>query len=57
MALTAYTYGVSSFGIPLIGSGPDITTGDVYFVSSTAANRSDSGSQGTSPTLPFATLD
>ena len=57
MGLTNFPYGVSSFGIPLIGSGPDMTTGDVYFVSSTAANRSDSGSQGTAPTLPFATLD
>ena len=48
---------VISAGMPMLPGEGDVTTGDVYFVSSTAANRSDSGSQGKTPTLPFATID
>ena len=56
MTLTAYPNGVSSFGMPLIGSGPVLTTGNVFFVSSTASNASN-GNVGTSPDKPFATID
>ncbi len=57
MSLTHFPYGVSSFGIPLIGSGPVLTTGNVFFVSSTASKRGDVANKGRSPDTPFATLD
>lgn len=53
VAMTNYTDGVSSYGIPLIGSGPILTTGDVYFVRSTVGSD---GYAGTNE-RPFATLD
>lgn len=56
MPLTAYPNGVSSFGMPVIGSGGHMTTGDVFFVSSTATNSSN-GNLGTSPDKPLATLN
>ena len=51
MALTNFSNGISSFGIPLIGSGPILTTGKVFFVDSNNA-----GGQGTKA-RPFATID
>ena len=56
MSLTNFPGGVSSFGIPVIGSGPIFTTGNVFFVSSTATNPADNTAHGTKE-KPFATLD
>lgn len=56
MPLTSFPNGVSSFGMPIIGSGGHMTTGNVFFVSSTATNASD-GNLGSSPDKPLATLD
>lgn len=52
--VTNYPYGVSSFGIPLVGSGPVLTTGKVLFVSSTTG-ASGIG-RGYDPTKPLATI-
>lgn len=57
MPLTNFPFGVASFGMPVIGSGSVLTTGNVFFVSSTAAGRSDSTSAGRDPAQPFATID
>lgn len=57
MPLTSFPNGVSSFGMPVIGSGPVFTTGNVFFVSSTATGKSDSTSSGRDPATPFATID
>jgi hypothetical protein len=54
MAYTNFPYGVRSYGIPLIGSGPLFTTGDVYFVS---ADIGASTYAGTDPARPMATID
>ena len=55
-SITAFPYGVSSFGMPIIGSGAGIpitnTGGHFWFVSSTLGNN---GNPGTF-TAPFATL-
>jgi len=56
MGLTHFPHGVSSFGLPLIGSGTIITTGNVFFVDSGHAARADSTDRGTYE-KPFATLD
>lgn len=53
---TNFPNGVSSFGVPLIGAGPVLTTGTVFFVSSTTPGASD-GNDGRSPTTPLATID
>lgn len=55
MTLTAYPHGISSFGVPVIGSGSQIpvSTGSYFFVdSSTGA----AGNDGKSPSFPFATV-
>ncbi len=57
MPLTNFPNGVSSFGMPMIGSGPIFTTGNIFFVDSGATNASDSTDQGTEPLFPFATID
>lgn len=54
MSITRYPNGLSSFGIPLIGSGPILTTGEIFFVDSTTGSD---GNSGEDPTQPFATLD
>ena len=56
MPLTPYPNGISSFGMPVLGSGGALTTGSVFFVSSTTVGASD-GNLGTSPDKPLATLD
>lgn len=56
MTLTNYPKGVSSFGMPVIGSGDKLTTGNVYFVDSGAVNASD-GNLGNAPDVPLATLN
>lgn len=55
MPLTNYPQGVSSFGIPLIGSGPILTTGKVLFVNNSHGNASD-GNIGESPDRPLSTI-
>lgn len=57
MGLTHFPHGVASFGIPIIGSGEILTTGNVFFVSSASANARDDASHGSDPSTPFATLD
>jgi len=54
MGLTNYPFGVSSFGIPLVGSGPILTTGNIFFVSSVSGSN---GNDGLSPSRPWATVD
>lgn len=55
MSLTAFPNGISSFGFPLIGAGPIISTGSVWFVCSVTGI--DSSGRGTDPARPFATID
>lgn len=56
MGLTSFPHGVSSFGIPVIGSGTQIpaTTGKYFFVDS---NTGSDANPGTDPEQPLATLD
>lgn len=56
MGLTQFPFGVSSFGMPVLGGGGLMTTGNVFFVDSGATNTSD-GNLGDSPTKPLATLN
>ena len=53
MGLTNFPNGVSSFGVPVLGTGGDVGTGNVYFVDSGVGNDSGSGTFD----KPFATLD
>lgn len=52
---TNFANGISSFGVPVIGSGSQIpvTSGSYFFVSSVAGN---SGNTGRSPQAPLATV-
>lgn len=52
MPITNFTYGVSSWGMPVIGSGGINTTGNVWFVNSGGTNAQD----GTSPQTAFRTV-
>ena len=54
MGLTNFPNGVTSFGVPLVGSGPILTTGTVFFVDSTTGSD---GNTGRSPERPLATVD
>jgi len=60
MGITAYPNGLSSFGIPLLGSGPVLTTGNVFFVDSgktaTGADSADN-IHGSTPDNPYLTID
>lgn len=58
MGLTNFPNGISSFGMPILGSGPQIpaTTGNVFFVDSGNAQAAD-GSAATDPNKPAATVD
>lgn len=53
MTLTNFPDGVSSFGVPLIGSGTIPIATRNFFVQSTTGSN---GNEGTSPESPFATL-
>lgn len=55
MGLTNFPYGVSSFGIPVIGAGPVFTTGKVFFVHSGTGQNANG--RGTDPSRPFASID
>lgn len=54
MGITNFPHGVSSFGIPVLGSGGDVTTGNIYFVHSGTGSD---GNNGTDKETPFATID
>lgn len=56
MPITNFPNGLSSFGIPLIGTGPVFTTGNVFFVGSTVTGASD-GNDGLAPNKALATID
>jgi len=56
MGLTNFQNGISSFGVPVHGSGDLTTTGNVYFVDSGQANASDSH-KGTDSKKALLTLD
>lgn len=55
--MTAFPFGASSFGMPIVGGGALMTTGRVFFVDSTAAAKGDDANHGAAPTTPFATID
>jgi hypothetical protein len=56
MSLTNFPNGITSFGVPIIGSGAQIpaTTGKYFFVHSGTGSNDNSG---TTPDSPLATLD
>lgn len=56
MTLTAFPQGISSFGMPVLGSSGIMTTGNVFFVDSGAASAAD-GNAMTDPKKPGATID
>jgi hypothetical protein len=56
MGLTNFPNGITSFGVPVLGSGPVFTTGDTYFVNSAGTFANDSN-PGTAPGKPMSTLD
>lgn len=56
MGLTQFPNGVSSFGMPVLGSSGLMTTGNVFFVDSGAASAAD-GNAMTDPKKPGATID
>lgn len=55
MPLTNFPQGVSSFGIPLIGAGPILTTGKVLFVNNSHGNASN-GNTGEDPDRPLSSI-
>lgn len=58
MPLTKFPQGVSSFGMPVVGTGEEtFTTGNIFFVDSGGAEASDNPSAGKDPAKPFATID
>jgi len=58
MGLTHFPNGVTSFGMPLVGSSSDYTTtGNVFFVDSGSTARGDTPNKGSSPDTPFSTID
>lgn len=56
MPTTDFPDGVTSFGVPVLGSGPVFTTGNVFFVDSGSSNAADSTAHG-SKLRPFSTID
>lgn len=55
--ITPFPFGVSSYGVPIVGNGNIQTTGEVFFVDNTAASKGDDTNHGRSPQTPFQTLD
>lgn len=57
MAITNFPYGLSSYGVPLLGSGGNIpaSTGNYFFVSSVSPFASN-GNDGSAPSRPKATI-
>jgi len=56
MGLTHFPNGISSLGMPVIGSGPMMTTGKVFFVDSGSVAGADATNNGLDPSTPFLTL-
>jgi hypothetical protein len=56
MGLSHFPNGLSSFGVPVLGAGPLLITGNVYFVDSGHTNAEDSIAAGTHD-KPFASMD
>lgn len=54
MSITQHPNGVSSFGVPILGSGNIISTGKFFFVDSNTGSNSNSGSD---PAHALATID
>jgi hypothetical protein len=54
MTVSNYPNGISSFGVPVLGSGPIFTTGKIFFVHYTVGSN---GNSGKDPGKPFKTLD
>lgn len=54
MGLTHFPNGVASFGVPVLGGGPIVTTGNIFFVDSGIGSD---GNSGKDPGQPFATID
>ena len=52
--ITNFPNGISSFGIPLVGAGPILTTGNIFFVSSVTGSN---GNSGTEAARPWSTVD
>ncbi len=58
MTLTNFPNGITSFGVPQVGSGQiPVTNGNYYFVCNRSGANGSDGNEGTSPENPFATLD
>lgn len=57
--MTDFNNGLSSYGFPLVGSGPYITTGNVWFVHGPEGTGVgvDANGRGKNPKRPFATID
>lgn len=56
MPLTAYPFGVSSFGVPVLPNAKRVYTGTVFFVSNRTGDNGSNSNPGTSPGQPFLTL-
>lgn len=54
MPITNFPNGVSSFGVPLVGSGLPLMPGNIFFVDPDTGN--DTSYDGKSPDTPFATI-
>ncbi|TAL13926.1 hypothetical protein EPN95_04535 [Patescibacteria group bacterium] len=54
MGLTKFPNGLSSFGVPVLGGGNIITTGNIFFVDSVTGSN---GNSGADKDHPFATID
>lgn len=59
MPITAFPFGVSSFGMPVMGGGPGIpaSTGSYYFVCNASGANGSDGNPGTAPNQPLATVN
>lgn len=54
MSITNFPGGITSFGMPVLGSGPVFTTGDIYFVDSVTGSDTNDG---TAKEKALATID
>ncbi|KKN41202.1 hypothetical protein LCGC14_0725530 [marine sediment metagenome] len=57
MTLTNFPNGITSFGIPMVGSSDLTTTGNIFFVDSGNTARGDTPDKGSAPDTPFSTID
>ena len=56
MTLTNFPNGITSFGVPVLGSGEIVTTGNIFFVNSNRSGASDNDT-GKTPKRALATID